>query len=314
MEFTKATKSMTRLKIAISGAAGSGKTFSALKIATGIGGKIAVIDTERGSASLYADIFSFDALNIEPPYSPDKYVEAIATAERAGYSVIIIDSLSHAWSGSGGLLDLHDSILKSSKNSNGFSAWRDVTPIQNRLIDTIVGSKCHVIATMRAKQEYVIEQGNGRTQVKRVGTGPQQRHDIEFEFTTYIEISQDHVAVANKDRTGLFDSKFFVPTELTGKTLVEWLNKPGYPIPNAAIKPAEPEPPANVKETPATKLIRTSVATTLREISAALHPELRELFGRYRYKTAQILELWRKHSGHQQNIIEEINSSERKVA
>jgi len=157
MEFKKAKKTENRLRIAISGAAGSGKTFSALQIAKGIGGKIAVIDTERGSASLYSDRFDFDVLDMEPPYSPEKYVAAIELAEKNGYNVIIIDSLTHSWAGIGGILDLHDAIQKSSKSGNGYTAWREVTPLQNKLIDTITSSKIHIIGTMRSKMEYVIE-------------------------------------------------------------------------------------------------------------------------------------------------------------
>ncbi|HOD42252.1 MAG TPA: AAA family ATPase, partial [Candidatus Wallbacteria bacterium] len=134
MEFIRATKNATKLRVGISGAAGSGKTYSALKIATGIGGKIAVIDTERGSASLYADKFDFDTVQIEPPYTPDKYIEAIKLAERSGYGTIIVDSLSHAWAGSGGLLDMHDAIQKSSKGGNSFTAWKEITPLQNKLL------------------------------------------------------------------------------------------------------------------------------------------------------------------------------------
>ncbi|HPG59320.1 MAG TPA: ATP-binding protein, partial [Candidatus Wallbacteria bacterium] len=191
MEFIRATKNATKLRVGISGAAGSGKTYSALKIATGIGGKIAVIDTERGSASLYADKFDFDTVQIEPPYTPDKYIEAIKLAERSGYGTIIVDSLSHAWAGSGGLLDMHDAIQKSSKGGNSFTAWKEITPLQNKLLDTITGSTCHIIVTMRAKQDYVIENNSGRNQVRKVGLAPVQREGIEFEFTIYMELSQE---------------------------------------------------------------------------------------------------------------------------
>jgi len=300
MEFKKAIKNESRLRIAISGAAGSGKTYSALQIAKGIGGKIAVIDTERGSASLYSDRFDFDVLNLEPPYSPDKYIEAIGLAERNGYNIVIIDSLSHAWAGSGGLLDLHDSIQKSSKGGNSFSAWKEVTPLHNRLIDKVTGSKCHIIATMRAKQDYVVEQNGGRTQVRKVGLAPVQREGVEYEFTVYIELSQEHVAIASKDRTNLFDGKYFTPTEQTGALLVNWLNQA-----SENIKVSQPQSPEPVPATTVANIASNSTKKTLtiQEIARVLTPELKACFSQKQISTGRILNLWEQFGGRQDEIL-----------
>lgn len=313
MEFKKAQKNESRLRIAISGASGSGKTYSALRIAKGIGGNIAVIDTERSSASLYADIIDFDVLNLEPPYNPQKYIEAIVTAEAAGYNVIIIDSLSHAWSGTGGLLDLHDNIQKSSKSVNGFSAWKEITPIQNRFIDTILASKCHIITTMRAKQEYIIEKNEYKTQVRKVGLAPVQRDGLEYEFTIFFEISQEHVATASKDRTNLFDGKYFTPSEETGKILISWLNKPNenkekdLPVDN--VVPANFQ--ANKSHQEHIKFseqpIHANQSITINEVAKLIKPELKALFAKESYTTKAILAIWNKFNGDQNAIMDSLN-------
>ena len=317
MEFKKATKNETKLRVGISGAAGSGKTFSALKIASGIGGKIAVIDTERSSASLYADMVDFDVVNLEPPFNPQKYVDAIKTAEAAGYDVIIIDSLSHAWSGTGGLLDLHDNIQKSNKSVNGFSAWKEITPIQNRFIDAILSSKCHIITTMRAKQEYIIEKGEYKTQVRKVGLAPVQRDGLEYEFTLFFEISQEHVATASKDRTNIFDGKYFTPSEETGKILMSWLNQPSA---GAEKKQAEVEASTgsegknniitgDFQKVSQDKLKAQGSAAspiTINEISRLIKPELKALFAKEAYTTKAIIAIWEKFQGEQDAIIDSI--------
>ncbi|MEZ7892713.1 MAG: ATP-binding protein [Candidatus Wallbacteria bacterium] len=317
MEFKKAQKNESRLRIAISGASGSGKTYSALRIAKGIGGKIAVIDTERSSASLYADIIDFDVLNLEPPYNPQKYIEAIIEAENAGYNVIIIDSLSHAWSGTGGLLDLHDNIQKSSKGVNGFSAWKEITPIQNRFIDTILASKCHIITTMRAKQEYIIEKGEYKTQVRKVGLAPVQRDGLEYEFTIFFEISQEHVATASKDRTNLFDGKYFTPSEETGKILINWLNKPvnnaEVILPaNNIVQPAFQNNKIQQEHTKTAEMpvLNTGLTVTINEIVRVIKPELKAIFAREAYTTKAIMTIWDKFNGNQDAIIDSLTSKQ----
>ena len=157
MQFTKATRQHARLRMALIGPSGSGKTYTALTIATGLGQRIAVVDTERGSASKYAgDLFNFDVLELEQ-FSPRQYVQAIQAAAQAGYEVLVVDSLSHAWIGKGGALEMVDHVTARMKSSNSFAAWREVTPEHNALVDAILHSPCHVIATMRAKTEYLVE-------------------------------------------------------------------------------------------------------------------------------------------------------------
>jgi len=228
VQFHKAERKKSRLRLAIAGPAGSGKTYSALLIAFGIGGKVAMIDTERGSGELYAHLGEYDVCEITSPFTPEKYIDAIHEAERAGYGVIIIDSLSHAWAGEGGLLDIHGHIADRSGNS--WAAWRKVTPKHNQLVETMLQSPCHIIATMRSKMEYVQVSENGKTTIKKVGMNPIQRDGMEYEFTLFLDLDQEHIATATKDRTSLFDGKFFKPSTETGKALIEWLEHGRAPV------------------------------------------------------------------------------------
>ncbi len=221
--FKPARRSSAKLRLALLGPSGSGKTYSALKIAEGLGGKIVLIDTERGSGELYSHVTPYDVGHLDPPFTPAKYVTTIKAAEDAGYDVIIIDSLSHAWAGEGGVLDIHDKISQSVRNS--FAAWREVNPQQNQLIDAMLGSKCHIISTMRTKTSYEIQTENVKPKVVKVGLAPIQREGLEYEFTLVLELSvEGHIASASKDRTGLFDGKYFLPSKQTGKDLAVWLN------------------------------------------------------------------------------------------
>ncbi len=224
-QFHKAERKKGKLRLAIAGPAGSGKTYSALLIALGLGGRIAMIDTERGSGELYDHLGEYDACTIHPPFEPRKYVETIRAAEDLGYETIIIDSLSHAWVGQGGLLDVHGHIAD--KTGNSWSAWRQVTPKHNELVDAMLQSKCHIIATMRSKMEYAQVEENGKKQVKKLGMSPIQRDGMEYEFTIFIDLDQQHTATTTKDRTTLFDGQYFVPTTETGRTLLAWLENNG---------------------------------------------------------------------------------------
>lgn len=222
--FQKATKSQSRLRFALFGPSGSGKTFTALTVASALG-KVAVIDTERGSASKYADLFDFDVLELST-YAPDKYVEAIHEAEQAGYDVIVIDSLSHAWNGVGGVLEMVDKTAKRSQSNNSYTAWRDVTPQHNALVDAITGSSLHVIATMRSKTEYVMEPNEkGKMQPRKVGLAPVQRDGMEYEFDVCGEMTIDNELLISKSRcfdlSGAVISK---PTVEVGNTLKAWLS------------------------------------------------------------------------------------------
>jgi len=219
--FQKATKRQSKLRLGIAGPSGSGKTYSALLVAQGLGGKIAVIDTERGSASLYSDEFDFDVCEIVPPYTPRKYEDAINAAERAGYDVLIIDSLSHAWAGEGGLLEQVDD-----SGGGKFQAWAGATKQQNRLMGRIMSAGVHVIVTLRSKQAYALEvDSRGKQQVKKMGMAVVQRDGVEYELTTVLSIGMDHVAdtgAAGKDRTGLFADPRIL-SKADGEALKAWL-------------------------------------------------------------------------------------------
>ena len=226
MQFRKAEKKKAKLRLAITGTAGSGKTYGALLIAKGLGGRIAMIDTENGSGDLYADLFDYDICNISAPYDVQKYIQAIHDAENAGYDIIIIDSLSHAWAGEGGLLDVQSKMAESQRGGNSYTAWRKVTPMQNQLIETILSSKCHIIATMRSKTDYIMsENERGRTEIKKVGLAPVQREGVEYEFSVVFDLSVNHTASVSKDRTSLFDGKVFALSEEIGFQLLKWLDK-----------------------------------------------------------------------------------------
>jgi hypothetical protein len=218
--FKKATKSQAKLRAAIFGPSGAGKTFSSLRIATGLGGKIAVIDTERGSAAKYADLFSFDVA--EPADKTiDAYVETIKSAH--GYDVLVIDSLSHAWAE---LLAEIDRLANAKFRGNTWSAWSEGTPKQRRLVDAILDFPGHVIATMRSKTEWqTASDSSGKSRPVRVGLAPEQGKGIEYEFDVLFEISPEHIVHVIKDRSGRFQDKTIDrPDEEFGKALAAWLS------------------------------------------------------------------------------------------
>jgi hypothetical protein len=225
-EIHKATKRRAKLRLGMSGPAGSGKTYSALLIAGGLGGRIGMIDTEHGSGDLYADLLpeGYEVLPLAPPFTPARYIEAIHTLEEAGVSTIIVDSLTHAWSGEGGSLDRQGKIADRSGNS--WQAWRQVTPEHNALVEALLQSPCHIIATMRAKTEYVQERDErtGKQVVRKIGLAPIMRDGIEYEFTVFLELDVQHTAFVGKDRTRLFDGTIFRPDLDTGRRLIGWLD------------------------------------------------------------------------------------------
>ena len=224
--FQKAVKSSAKLRLAIAGPSGSGKTYTSLAIASHLGEEVALVDTEHGSASKYADLFSFDVAAMSAPFAPDKYIRAIAEAAQAGYKVIILDSVSHAWNGNGGILSLVEEASKRNKSSNSFAAWADVTPIQNRFIEAIVSSDIHIIATMRSKQEYVQERdSNNKTVIRKVGMAPVQRDGFEYEFDVFLDMDADNNAIVSKTRCpDLAGRVFNRPGADVAKILADWLN------------------------------------------------------------------------------------------
>lgn len=223
MAFVKATKSKSKLRLALSGPAGSGKTMTSLRIASGIGGMIGVIDTERGSASLYADRFQFIVSEIEDK-SIDGYCAAMHEAAQAGVEVLIIDSLTHAWES---LLEDVERIAKAKYRGNTWSAWNEGTPKQRLLVNAILDFPGHIIATMRSKTEWAEEKDErtGKMKPVRIGLAPMQGKGIEYEFSLLMELNTDHYATVLKDRTGKYQDKHIEkPGEDLGKELVEWLN------------------------------------------------------------------------------------------
>lgn len=217
----KAKRKNAKLKLALQGPSGSGKTYSALLIAFGLCGdwnKIAVIDTENYSSELYSDLGDFNVLPILEPYSPEKYVEAIGICEKEGMDVIIIDSVSHEWEGMGGILDIHGNMA-----GNSFANWAKVTPRHNNFTTAIIQSSCHVIGTIRTKQDYVLSDKNGKTVPEKVGLKGITRDGMDYEFTLVFDIDIKHQATASKDRTGLFvDKPSKVLGTIDGMLLKSW--------------------------------------------------------------------------------------------
>lgn len=232
--FKKATKEKQKLRLLLEGASGSGKTYSALiiaqEIAQKLNKKVAFIDTEYGSASLYADKFDFDTLELEAPFTPEKYINAIKEASECGdYGVLIIDSISHEWSGPGGCLDIQSAL------GGTFNDWKKVTPRHQKFINAILESKIHIIGCARTKSDYVMEEGlnsKGKATTKpvKVGTKTEQREGLEFEFTTIFRLNQNHVASVSKDRTSIFENKDAVITEQTAIDLLNWLDSGSEPV------------------------------------------------------------------------------------
>lgn len=231
MVFKKATKEQAKLRMGIIGPAGSGKTYTALVTARNLvpDGKIAVLDTERGSASKYADIFEFDVCELES-FHPENYIKTIQAAEEAGYDVLIIDSLSHAWAGKDGALELVDKAA-ARERGNSFAAWRHVTPLHNAMVDAIIGARLHVIVTMRSKVEWVIEKDErGKSVPRKIGLQPVQRDGLEYEFDVVADMDLNNNFIVSKTRCpALRGSVIHCPNEEPAKTLRAWLSD-GVPV------------------------------------------------------------------------------------
>lgn len=246
--FQKAIKRDAKLRLALCGPAGSGKSYSALSIAKGLGSKIAAVDTEQGSLSKYADLFDFDV--VQPAiFDPRELVKTIKAAEAGGYEVCVIDSLSHYWMGKGGELDLVDAVAKKSNSNNSFAAWKTITPFHNELVETIIRAKMHVICTMRTKTEWVLEKDErtGKTAPRKVGLAPVMRDGIEFEFDVCGDLDQDNTLIITKSRCPELSGKVINrPGAEMADTLKQWLS--GAPVEEPA-----PVGPTEVENVPTAK-------------------------------------------------------------
>ncbi len=250
--------------------------------------KVCVIDTENESGSLYVGksvagitVGEYLTINLDAPYSAARYLEAITLAEQNGVEYLIIDSLSHAWTGEGGLLDVQGNVAKRSGNS--YTAWREVTPMHNKLVDKILQCPMHVAVTLRTKTEYVIEEnGSGKKTPRKIGMAPVFRDGIEYEFTLFLELDQNHAAAATKDRTGLFDGQYFVVGPDTGKRIHDWLSgaKPqtNAPIATAVPEQAAPEPAICLPEL-VDQTMKRYCANMTREEKEVVSAKLKQITG-----------------------------------
>ncbi len=265
VQIRKARRSATKLRLLLTGPSGSGKTWGALQIARGLGGKTVVIDTEEGSSDLYDHLHEFDVIDLRPPFTPERYIEAIAAAEAAGYEVIIVDSVTHCWSGTGGCLELLEEIAKAQFRGNTWSAFSVITPRWRAFVDKLLRSSAHIICSGRSKTETAQVDDHGKKKVAKLGMKLEARDGLEFEFTTVLDVIHDgHYATVSKDRTGVFagDPKPITPE--TGKRLAAWL---------AGNHEAEPQPLKAEQAVDVAKLI----TDTSRAIASASAPQLERL-------------------------------------
>jgi hypothetical protein len=228
MQLQVATREKVKLRMSVSGPTGFGKTYGSLLVAYGICGdwsKIAVIDTENKSASLYAHLGKYYTIPIEPPFTPEKYIQAIEVCEKGGIEVVIIDSATHVWKGEGGLLEYNNSL------GGKYQDWAKTTPRYQKWLNKILHSSCHVITTMRKKQAYSMTQEGGKTKVEKKGMEDEIRDGFDYEMTIAFEVVNDnHLSRAAKDRTGLFDGKpEFLLDESVGTQIRDWCESGAEP-------------------------------------------------------------------------------------
>lgn len=231
MELKIATRKKVKLRLGLSAISGGGKTYSALLLAKGLvsdWSKIAIIDTENESGSLYSHLGAYNTLTLNAPFTPERYIEAIKTCENAGMECIIIDSITHEWDGKGGILEIHSAMT-----GNSFTNWSSITPRHNKFIESILQSKCHMVTTVRRKTEYEMSKdNNGKTKVEKSGLKEVTRDGFEYELTVNFNLDEKHNCTASKDRTGLFmDKPFFTITEQTGELISKWCEEGAAPIP-----------------------------------------------------------------------------------
>jgi hypothetical protein len=256
----RAVRERVYLKLAVTGSTGSGKTFGAIGMAKGLSpdGRVCVIDTENNSASYYAGEtdepgrWVFDVISLQAPFSAQRYAEALQAAIEAGYKVIVIDSLTHEWNASGGILDAKSQRDKGGGNS--FTNWNDFKQIHNKFVELLLQSPVHIIATLRSKMEYVVEDAtdkDGRVKKvpRKIGLAPISSEGMEYEFGIVFDIDRvSHLATATKDRSNLFEGQAINLDKAVGKKLKEWFMSGAeippspQPPPQAALPPPPPQP------------------------------------------------------------------------
>ena len=277
LQFKPATKSQARLRLGLLGPAGAGKTYSALRIASVLGTRIAVIDTEHGSASKYANepgMPPFDVLELDT-FSPQTYIDALKAAEQAGYEVCIVDSLSHAWMGKDGALEMVDKAAKRSGSGNSYTAWRDVTPIHNAMVEALLQSRCHLIVTLRVKMEYVLEtNAQGKQVPRKVGLAPIQREGLEYTFDVVADLDLDHTLIVTKTRCSTLNQAIISnPGSEFGEHLKAWLTD-GAPMP----EPSQAAPPRANGHPPALQSRDKPTRVPESQAGHPTHPQLIQLF------------------------------------
>ncbi|MGZ3938805.1 MAG: AAA family ATPase [Flavisolibacter sp.] len=220
MQLRKATRKKAKIRLGLSAVSGGGKTYSAILIAKGLVGdlsRVAIIDTENGSADLYAHLGEFNVLPLTAPFTPERYIQAIKSCEKAGMKVIIVDSISHEWDGKGGCLEIVESL------GGKYQDWAKVTPRHQAFIDAIIHSPSHMITTVRRKQDYEMIKDGNKIRIEKGGLKEITREGFEYELTINLELDTKHNATASKDRTQLFMNKpAFVPSENTGEIIAAW--------------------------------------------------------------------------------------------
>lgn len=256
MVFQKATKQKAKLRMALMGPSGSGKTYSALNIAQYLGKKVCVVDTEGNSASKYANLFDFCTLSLTDCH-PNNFIKAIDAAVAEGFDVVIIDSLSAAYNGKNGLLELAD--REKMKLTNNFQAWAKVAPLQNALTQKLLTAPIHILATLRVKMAYDMQEENGKKKPVKVGLAPIQKEGIEYEFDILAEMTPGNMLIVSKTRCPeLNDQTFDKPGKEVADILSQWLNDGvspvmTAPIPEEKAAPTQQQPVAEPKPAPSAK-------------------------------------------------------------
>lgn len=251
--FQRAVRENIWVKILSIASSGGGKTFSSLRMAdgfakelskmTGKEERIAYIDSEARRSTYYADKFDFDILEINAPFTPEKYVEAIDLAIQAGYKVLVLDSMTHEWSGKGGCLEIHSKIP-----GNSYTAWGKVTPRHEAFTDKVIDSPIHIFATVRGDDKYVLEEVNGKQIPRKIPLGYLQRKDTEYLFTVSFMLEQDtHIATAVKDNTHIFEDKNDILTEEHGRQLCQWANSGDVDAKHAQLQKEKEDAKAKIK-------------------------------------------------------------------